>query len=85
MQDNLPTEMPVPAAAPVSPGPMTYYNVDDEQGFLLRDYWHVLKKRKWWFWGVLSGVVGLVLLVTFLMSPIYSTTTLQIIPDNPQP
>ena len=74
MQDNLPTEMPVPASAPMSPAPVTYYTDEFEQGFHLRDYWHVLKKRKWWFLGVLTGVVVVVLLVTFLMSPIYKVT-----------
>jgi len=84
MQDNLPTEMPVPVSAPMSPAPLAYYSDEFEQGLHLRDYWHVLKKRKWWFWGVLSGVVVVVLLVTFLMSPIYkATATLQIIQDNP--
>jgi polysaccharide biosynthesis transport protein len=84
MQDNLPTEIPLPAAAPMLPAPVTYYANEFETGFHLRDYWHVLKKRKWWFWGVLSGVVVVVLLVTFLMSPIYRVTaTLQIIQDNP--
>lgn len=84
MQNNLPTEMPVPASAPMSPSPVTYYVDEFERGFQLQDYWHVLKKRKWWFWGVLSGVAVVVLLVTFLMTPIYKvTTTLQIIQDNP--
>jgi capsular exopolysaccharide synthesis family protein len=84
MQDNLLTEMPAPAAAPISPAPVTYYSDEFDQGFHLRDYWHILKKRKWWFWGVLSGVVVVVLLVTLLMSPIYKVTaTLQIIQDNP--
>jgi succinoglycan biosynthesis transport protein ExoP len=84
MQDNLPTEMPLPAAAPMSPAPVMSYTDEFERGVHLRDYWHILKKRKWWFWGVLSGVVVVVLLVTFLMSPIYNVTaTLQIIQDNP--
>lgn len=75
--------MPV-VSAPMSATPKTYYADDFEEGHHLRNYWHVLKKRKWWFWGVLSGVVAVVLLVTFLMSPIYKvTTTLQIIQDNP--
>jgi polysaccharide biosynthesis transport protein len=75
----------VPVTSP-APLPLTYYGSEFEfdQGIHLRDYWHVLKKRKWWFLGVLLGVVILTLLVTFLMSPIYKvTTTLQIVQDNP--
>jgi succinoglycan biosynthesis transport protein ExoP len=84
MQDNLPTEMTVPSAAPMSPAPVTYYTDEFEKGLHLRDYWHVIKKRKWWFFGVLAGTVVAVLLVTFLMSPIYKVTiTIQIVEDNP--
>ena len=84
MQNNLPANKPVPAAAPMSPAAVTYSTAECEQGFHLWDYWHILKKRKWWFLGVLSGVVVVVLLVTFLMSPIYKgTAMLQIIQDNP--
>jgi polysaccharide biosynthesis transport protein len=75
----------VPVTSP-APLPLTYYGSEFEfdQGIHLRDYWHVLKKRKWWFLGVLLGVVIISLLVTFLMSPIYKvTTTLQIVQDNP--
>jgi polysaccharide biosynthesis transport protein len=68
----------------MSPAPPTYYADAFDSGFHLRDYWHVLKKRKWWFLGVLFGVLAVTLLVIFLMSPIYKVTaTLQIIQDNP--
>jgi capsular exopolysaccharide synthesis family protein len=84
MNHNLPTEMPVPAAASMPSAPGAYYSLEDEQAFHLRDYWHILKKRKWWFWGTLSGMVLLILLITFVMPPIYKVTiTLQIIQDNP--
>jgi polysaccharide biosynthesis transport protein len=88
MQANLPTEMPMSAATPMSPAPATSYSAnyadEFEQGFHLREYWYVLKKRKWWFLGVLSGVLIVILLVILLMPPIYKVTaTLQIIQDNP--
>jgi capsular exopolysaccharide synthesis family protein len=84
MQNNPQTHMPVPVSASMPPAPLTYYTTPAEQGFHLRDYWHVIVKRKWWVLGVLLGMVITVVLVMLLMSPIYKvTTTLQIIQDNP--
>jgi polysaccharide biosynthesis transport protein len=84
MKDHLPAELQLPASVPMLSMPANYNADTFDQGFHLRDYWHVIKKRKWWFGGVWLGVMAVVLLVTFLMSPIYSvTSTLQIIQDNP--
>ncbi|MFZ2446360.1 MAG: polysaccharide biosynthesis tyrosine autokinase [Syntrophobacteraceae bacterium] len=85
MQNNLPVHVQVPVPATMQPtGVATYLPIEDEHDIHLRDYWHILLKRKWWFFGVLSGIMLVTLLVTFLMSPIYmGTTTLQIIQDNP--
>ncbi len=78
------TNLMVPASPSLPTTPATYYSNDFEQGFHLRDYWHVLLKRKWWFLGVLLGMVVIIGLITLLMSPIYKvTTTIQIVQDNP--
>lgn len=55
-----------------------------DQGRHLLDFWNVLKKRKWWFLGVLVPVVLAVGLYTFLKTPIYrASVILQIVQDNP--
>lgn len=84
MQNIDQTNLVVPASPSMPMAPISYTTDEFEQSSHLRDYWHVLKKRKWWFLGTLLGTVVVVLLVTFLMSPIYKVTaTLQIIQDNP--
>jgi capsular exopolysaccharide synthesis family protein len=66
------------------PAPVTYYTTPEEEDLHLRDYWHVIMKRKWWVLGVLLGMLITVVLVMLLMSPIYKVTaTLQILQDNP--
>jgi succinoglycan biosynthesis transport protein ExoP len=66
--------------------PMVYYqDYRSETGLTphLRDNWNILKKRKFWVLAVFLGVVVIVGLVTFLMTPIYrSSTILQIVQDN---
>jgi len=84
MQNIDQTNLMVPASPSMPLAPIGYPTDEFEPGSHLRDYWHVLVKRKWWFWGAVAGTVAIVLLVTFLMSPIYKVnTTLQIIMDNP--
>ncbi|MBM4293295.1 MAG: polysaccharide biosynthesis tyrosine autokinase [Deltaproteobacteria bacterium] len=62
----------------------TYYKTEFEQASNLRDYWNIIKKRKWWCLGVMLAIVATTLLVCLLMSPIFKvTTTIQIIQDNP--
>ena len=51
----------------------------------LSEYWHILRKRKWWVIGFFLGIVLLVGVYTFLQTPIYrASAVLQIIQDNPQ-
>ncbi|MEN6440745.1 MAG: Wzz/FepE/Etk N-terminal domain-containing protein [Syntrophobacter sp.] len=90
MQNSHPSDLMVPpsAALPASHsgyGNVHYaYAVEEEQDFHLRDYWHILLKRKWWFLGILSLVMVATALVTFLMTPVYQgKITLQIVQDNP--
>lgn len=84
MQNDAQNYMMVPPSPSMPPALESYYRGETEEVSHLRDYWHILIKRKWWFIGVLSGTVLLTLLVSLLMSPIYKvTSTLQILQDNP--
>lgn len=84
MQNNQPTDLVVSATAPLPATNLQYYGYDEEQIGHLRDYWHILMKRKWWFFAVLTVVMAITCAVTFLMTPVYmSRITLQIIQDNP--
>ncbi|RJR46507.1 MAG: polysaccharide biosynthesis tyrosine autokinase [Deltaproteobacteria bacterium] len=84
MQNETPNYMLVPSSPSMPPALDSYYKGETEEVSHLRDYWHILLKRKWWFLGVLLGTVGLTLSVSGLMSPIYKvTTTIQILQDNP--
>lgn len=69
------------------PFPGYYYaHVEEEpdQGYKLLDFWNILKKRKWWFFGVFVPVVLAVGLYTFLKTPVYrASAILQIVQDNP--
>ena len=84
MQNDAQSYMIVPASPSMPPALDNYYKSEFEESSHLRDYWHIIVKRKWWCLGVLLGIVLLTLSVCLLMSPIYKvTTTLQIIQDNP--
>lgn len=84
MQNDSQRYMIVPASPSMPTTPDTYYRSELEETSHLRDYWHILKKRKWWFLGVLLGTMVITLLICLLMSPIYKvTSTIQIIQDNP--
>jgi succinoglycan biosynthesis transport protein ExoP len=84
MQNDPPSYMIVPASPSMPPALETYYKSEYEENPHLRDYWRIIIKRKWWFLGVLLGMVIATLLVCLLMSPVYKvTTTIQIIQDNP--
>ncbi len=84
MQNDHPIDLVGQSAAQVPAANLQYYSAQEEQGVHLRDYWHVLIKRKWWFVSVFLTIMTLTAAVTFLMPPIYmGKTTLQIIQDNP--
>jgi capsular exopolysaccharide synthesis family protein len=73
-------------AAPVAPFPSTataQFSVEFEEDSHLRDYWYVLKKRKWWALGVTAGVIIATLLLVLFMPPLWEgKVTLQITQDN---
>lgn len=61
------------------------YALDTSESAHLSDYWHILRKRKWWAIGFFLVVVLLAGLYSFLKTPIYrASAVLQIIQDNPQ-
>ena len=61
-----------------------YYGSDTSGSFNLADYWHILRKRRWWAIGFFLLIVSLVGVYTFLQTPIYrASVVLQILQDNP--
>jgi capsular exopolysaccharide synthesis family protein len=60
------------------------YGYEVDQGTSLKDYLHILLKRKWWVIGAFSTIFLSVALYTFTRAPIFRTSaTLQITQDNP--
>jgi capsular exopolysaccharide synthesis family protein len=60
------------------------YYADMSQGGDLREYLHILLKRKWWIIGTFFTIFLLAAVYTFTRTPIFRTTaTLQITQDNP--
>jgi succinoglycan biosynthesis transport protein ExoP len=89
-QDQPPMALPpyppsVPPASPPPPPLMDYgYGMEMHQGRDLREYLHILLKRKWWVIGTFLAIFLVVALLTFMRTPIYrAETTLQITQDNP--
>ncbi|MBM4285792.1 MAG: polysaccharide biosynthesis tyrosine autokinase [Deltaproteobacteria bacterium] len=73
----------VPSASAPLPPPGDYY-LEMEQRRNLKDYIHILLRRKWWFLGAFLAVFLSAGLHTFLRTPIYRPlATLQITQDNP--
>ncbi|MDR3553443.1 MAG: polysaccharide biosynthesis tyrosine autokinase [Syntrophobacteraceae bacterium] len=71
------------AAASFPPSAAGWYAEEYEEGVNLRDYWYVLKKRKWWALGFTGGVVLVALLVVLFMPRIWEgKITLQITQDK---
>jgi capsular exopolysaccharide synthesis family protein len=67
-----------------SPPPAMGYDSETGQNMGLREYAHILLKRKWWIIGTFLSIFLLVGLYTFLRTPIYrASTSLQITQDNP--
>jgi succinoglycan biosynthesis transport protein ExoP len=78
----------VPALSSVSVASreIDYYELEPEGRAYLRDFFHILLKRKWWVIGTLLGIMAVTGLVILIMTPIYKATTmLQITQDNPGP
>lgn len=74
---------PATPLSPPQPPPMDY----DSQIYRrrdLREYLHILLKRKWWVIGTFLSIVLSAAVYTFLRTPIFRTVaTLQITQDNP--
>ncbi len=63
--EQLPTEIQYPA------DPAGSYSPSPEQGFLLRDYWRILKKRKWVVISTWVIIAALAAVFTLHMTPVY--------------
>jgi polysaccharide biosynthesis transport protein len=75
---------PPPMAPPSPPSSMNYDYYSENEGRDLREYLHILLKRKWWVIGTFLSIFLLAAIYTFLRTPIFRTTaTLQITQDNP--
>jgi succinoglycan biosynthesis transport protein ExoP len=84
-KDNTPL-VPALSAIPVAPREIDYYEMEPEGRTHLRDFFHILLKRKWWVIGTLLGVMSAKALVILFMTPIYkATTVLQITQDSSGP
>ncbi|MEW6657592.1 MAG: polysaccharide biosynthesis tyrosine autokinase [Thermodesulfobacteriota bacterium] len=71
-------------ASPSPPPPPMDYDYEIYRGRDLREYLHILLKRKWWIIGTFSIIFLTVALYTFLQTPIFHTVAiLQITQDNP--
>jgi len=85
--DQPPIVMPPhhPHMADTSPSPMDIdYYAEMSRGRNLREYLHILIKRKWWVISTFLSIFLLVAVYTFTRTPIFRTTaTLQITQDNP--
>ena len=80
--------MLMPPYSPPLPSPSSHpaidYDSDSHEDLSLREYFHILLKRKWWVIGTFLFVFVGATLFTFLRTPIYqSTALLQITEDNP--
>lgn len=83
--DQPPMVMPPYSPTPSSPSPpvMDYDSEMHQQGEL-REYLHILLKRKWWIIGTFLCVFLTAALYTFLRTPIFRTSAnLVITEDNP--
>lgn len=77
------TDVLATAAAPFPSNAGAWYQEEYEEGVDLRDYWYVLKKRKWWALGITGGAVLIAILVCLFMTPVWEgSTTLQITQDK---
>jgi capsular exopolysaccharide synthesis family protein len=78
--------MPALSSGPVASREIDYYELEPEGRTHLRDFFHILLKRKWWVIGTLFGVMAAMVLVILFMTPIFkATTVLQITQDNSGP
>lgn len=64
---------------PLTPAPAPSYNVlagdDVERLPLLRQYWHIMVRRKWLVAAIIAGAIAIGLILTFLATPLYTATS----------
>ncbi len=80
--------LPVSSGSSPSPGitvtPVAEGYYELERGHTLREYFDILRRRKWWVFGTVFVLVSLAALYTFTRTPIYrATATFEITNDNP--
>ncbi|MGC9197070.1 MAG: GumC family protein [Syntrophobacteraceae bacterium] len=81
--NNSKTDILATAAASLPANGAGWYQEEYEEGVNLRDYWYVLKKRKWWVLGIMGGAVTLAILAILFMTPVWEgKITLQITQDK---
>ncbi|MDP3183248.1 MAG: polysaccharide biosynthesis tyrosine autokinase [Desulfobaccales bacterium] len=74
---------PLITQAHIPPPASDYRDLEQEPEFHLRDYWHVLVKRKWWFISFFVVVVTFTWLVNKFMDPIFrATATVRVTIEN---
>ncbi len=73
------TDVLAAAAASFPSNAASWYEDEYQEGVNLRDYWYVLKKRKWWVLGIMGGAVIFAVLVILFIKPVWQgEITLQI-------
>lgn len=83
-KENNPLSL-TPSSRPV-PREFDYYDLEPESRKYPHDFFHILAKRKWWIIGTLLTAMAATLLVILLMTPVYkSSTVLQITQDPSGP
>jgi succinoglycan biosynthesis transport protein ExoP len=83
MQKNQYPPMVVPPPGALRPLEIDTYDLSPAGRVHLRDYLHLLARRKRWIIGIFLGVVLVTAAVVFIMTPIYrATAMLQITQDN---
>jgi succinoglycan biosynthesis transport protein ExoP len=74
-----------PSAFGAQPYFQSGYGSESQDGAHLRDYWNIIRKRKWWVIGFFFSIVLVVGVYTFIRTPMYrASAVLQIVQDNPQ-
>jgi polysaccharide biosynthesis transport protein len=77
------TELLTAAPVPFPSNTAGWYAEEYEGGLNVRDYWYILKRRKWWALGITAGAVLIGFLIILFMPPIWEgKITLQITQDK---
>ena len=75
-------DLPV-AAAPSLSNAAAWFQQEYEEGISLRDYWHVIRKRKWWVLAITALAFLIAILAILIMTPVWEgKLTIQITQDK---